>query len=304
MNQTGPSAKKNHLVHGDASQHATRIAEAVSSTWHQANHSGRRDVALSVVAGLSLLGQRDPHGPNLADELMAQDAAEFVEVLKEIYTALINQRPDLMHAVFPMMRWLFDVPAPTLGQAAKRVADTALTTGQLDLTGTARRFHVDLLGLVLSQLKSQTATGANAQIYTPSGVADLMARLDPPREADTVHEPAVGTGGLLRSCAVAMRELDRDPATVSWYGADIDELAIAACAINSLLWGLGPHVLLCVADTLTEGDWPARADAQRAELVNLSTTIRRDKMLIKAIRSAQHLTDIAAPDRPTHGDDP
>lgn len=304
MNHTDPSAKKNHPAHGDASQHAALIAEAVSTTWHKANHSGRRDVALSVVAGLSLVGQRDPHGPNLADELMAYGATEFVEVLREIYTATINQRPDLMHAVFPMMRWLFDETEPTLQQAAKRVADTALSTGQLDLTGTAKRSDVDLLGLVLSQLKSQTATGANAQIYTPSAVADLMTRLDPPREADTVHEPAVGTGGLLRSCAVAMRELDRDPATVTWYGADIDELAISACAINSLLWGLGPHVLLCVADTLAEGDWPTRADAQRAELLNLSTTIRRDKTLIKAMRSAQHLTDIVAPDRSTNAGDP
>ncbi|GGM80934.1 hypothetical protein GCM10012275_59470 [Longimycelium tulufanense] len=112
-----------------------------------------------------------------------------------------------------------------------------------------------------------------------------------PHEGDTVQDPAVGTGGLFRAAAQAMREQGRDPATVSWYGADIDDLAIAACAINSVLWGLGPRVVLCVANTLAEGDWASRAEAQRTEILQLAETIRRDKLMIHAFRTAQKITD-------------
>ena len=76
----------------------------------------------------------------------------------------------------------------------------------------------------------------------------------------------------------------------TWYGADIDDLAIAACAVNSLLWRLGPRMVLCVANTLTEGDWARRAEAQRGEVLQLAATIRRHKLMIKAVRAAQRLS--------------
>ena len=283
---------QNRCADYNSGRHAVAIAEAVDTAWSKANHSGRRDVALSVVAALSLIGQRDPHGPDLAEQLHAQNAEDFAGTLRDIYTALVNARPDVMHLVYPLMQWVFDDPHPALQQAAKRTADAALHERQLDLTGTDRRFDTDLLGAVLSLLKSDSAGKANAQIYTPAPVADMMARMTVPDEGSSVCDPAVGTGGLLRSTAQAMREHGRDPASVAWYGADIDDLAIAACAINSLLWQLGPRIVLCVANTLTEGDWSRRAEAQRSEILHLSERINRDKLMINAVRTAQRLTEL------------
>lgn len=266
--------------HRDAAQHAVAIAQAVDTTWNKSNHSGRRDVALSVVAALALLGHRDPHGHGHAEQLRAQNAEDFSATLREIYTAVLNTRPDVAHLVFPLMEWIFDDPQPSVQQAAKRTANAALEEGQLELTGTDKRHDTDLLGIVLTMLKSDTAGKANAQIYTPGPLADGMTRMSPPEEHSSVCDPAVGTGGLLRAAAQAMREHDRDPTTVAWYGADVDELAIAACAVNALAWQLGPRIVLCVANTLSEGDWPRRAEAQRAELLQLSQTIRRDKTML------------------------
>ncbi|WP_020501015.1 N-6 DNA methylase [Sciscionella marina] len=293
---------KHQHAHRDPGQHAVAIAEAVDTAWNKSNHSGRRDVALSVVAALSLLGQRDPHGPDLAEQVHAQNAEDFADTLREIFTALVNARPDLTHLVYPLMHWVFDEPQPAMQRAAKHTADAALQEGQLELTGTDNRYDTDLLGVVLSLLKSDSAGKANAQIYTPTPVADMMARMTVPEEGSSVCDPAVGTGGLLRSAAQAMREHGRDPATVSWYGADIDDLAIAACAVNSLLWRLGPRMLLCVANTLTEGDWARRAEAQRAEILQLTAAIRRDKLMINAVRTAQRLTEMAADDDPDTDD--
>lgn len=288
-------------AHRDPGQHAVAIAHAVDKAWSTSNHTGRRDVPLSVVAALSLVGQHDPNGPNLTEQLCAQDPEEFTTTVRDIYTALVNVRPDLAHLVYPLMAWVFDDPTPALQRAAKNVADAALTQGQIELTGTERRHDTDLLGVVLTMLKSDTAAGANAQIYTPAALSEtmgyiLMAQLTPTNEGERIMDPAVGTGGLFRAAAQAIRERGQDPATMSWYGADIDDLAIAACAINSHLWELGPRVLLCVADTLAEGDWERRAEAQRAEILYLTKTIRRDKLMIKAIRTAQKLTEMCTGD--------
>lgn len=283
-------------THRDPGQHAAAIAQAVDESWNKSNHSGRRDVALSVVAGLSLVGQRDSDGPDLGEELRSQTPEGFTATLREIYTTLINARPDLMHLVYPLMEWMFNDPDAALQSAAKRTADAALRQGQLDLTGTDNRYDTDLLGIVLTMLKSHSAGKANAQIYTPTALADMMARMTPPEEGSSVCDPAVGTGGLLRAAAQAMREQGRDPATVAWYGADIDDLAVAAAAVNSVVWGLGPRILLCVANTLAEGDWPHRAEAQRAEVVQLAETIRRDKLMIAAVRTAQRLTEMVTED--------
>lgn len=238
-------------THRDPAQHAVAIAQAVDTTWNKSNHSGRRDVALSVVAALALIGQRDPQGHEHTEQLRAQNAEDFSDTVRDIYTAVVNTRPDVTHLVFPLMQWVFDDPHPALQQAAKRTANAALEEGQLDLTGTDNRHDTDLLGIVLTMLKSDSAGKANAQIYTPGPVADGMARMRAPEEHSSVCDPAVGTGGMLRAAARAMRGSDRDPTTVAWYGADVDELAIAACAVNALLWQLGPRILLCVANTLT-----------------------------------------------------
>lgn len=294
---------RNHgLVHRHPDEHATAIAQVVDTAWNKSHHSGRRDVALSVVAALALVSQRDSDGPDLGRQLRNQTPENFVETIRGIYTALANSRPDLTHLVYPLMRWAFDEPEPALCRAAKQTADAALHAGQLALTGTDRRYDTDLLGVVLTLLKSHTAAGANAQIYTPSTIARVMARMNSPQEGEIVQDPAVGTGGLFRAVAEAMREQGRDPTSVTWVGADIDNLAIAACAVNSFLWGLGTRVPLAVANTLAEGDWETRAYAQRDEVLRWAESIRRDKLMLTAIRRACELADTVTDDTSERSD--
>uniref|UniRef100_UPI003570B0CD hypothetical protein n=1 Tax=Longimycelium tulufanense TaxID=907463 RepID=UPI003570B0CD len=145
------SVKHRHM-HRDPGQHAVAIAQAVDTAWNKSHHSGRRDVALSVVAALSLVAQHDPDGPDLAGQLRTQSSEDFTGTLRKIYTALVNARPDLTHLVYPLMAWIFDEPDTAVQQAAKHTADAALREGQLALTGTDRRFDTDLLGIVLTLL--------------------------------------------------------------------------------------------------------------------------------------------------------
>lgn len=302
-----PQSSERSPAHRDTEQHAAEIADAVAIAWNKSDHSGRRDVALSVVAALSMAEQRDLNGPDLAEQLRSQSTEEFTRTLRQIYTALVNARPDLTHLVYPLMHWVFNEPDTALQRAAKHTADAALRAGQLDLTTTDNRYDVDLLGVVLTLLKSENATGASAQIYTSTSIADamnylLMANLNPACEGQNVMDPAVGTGGLFRAAAKVMRNNGQNPTTASWYGADIDDLAIAACAVNSLLWKLGPRILLCVANTLTEGNWAARAEAQRTEILRISGAVRRDKRMLDATRSAQRLIEVSTVEEHTDPD--
>src|SRR5690606_16779413 len=142
----------------------------------------------------------------------------------------------------------------------------------LSLTTDKTRRRVDLFGPALTLLKADKAQAAQGAFYTPSALSDLMARMLRLGDGETIHEPAVGTGGMLRTAAQAIRDQGRDPARVTWVGVDIDPLAIACAAVNAVLWGLGPRVLLGVGDALTD-DWYTRALAQREETIALADAL-------------------------------
>lgn len=97
-----------------------------------------------------------------------------------------------------------------------------------------------------------------------------------------VHEPTVGTGGILRAIATAMRATGRDPGTVTWVGADTDPVAIGSASVNAVLWGLGHKVLLGVADTLTD-HWITRAAAQRRQCLNLARDVQATTAILAVL---------------------
>lgn len=252
----------------DPRAHAWKIAGLVTETWYGRHGTGRLEVPLSVVAALSLLGPPYAERREFAGELMSLNADEFAAVVRHLWHSFIRMRPDLVNRV-----WLLVEPWEGLSreavQAAKAVGDAALRLDQFGLTGTEARFEVDLLGVVLTQLRPKAALQSRGQYYTPTGVSDLMAQMLDIQEGRSIHEPCVATGGNFRAAAWAMRSAGRDPATCTWVGVDIDALAVACCAVNVVVWGLGPNVLLGVGDALLD-DWWERAVAERRETLAIA----------------------------------
>lgn len=301
-----------HAGRTDPHSLAERIAEAVDTTWHRsaAAATGRIEIPLSVVAGLALLkiDSTDAEHPN-------HDAAGFrvvpddvmITVLRDLWAFYLNQRLDLIARAYPLCSWLFTPEIdPTVREAAVATARAALNAGQLQLTGTALRHEVDLLGVVLTHLRSDSARKGKGQFYTPADVADLMAEMlgiaadhtarQSAGRITTVHEPAAGTGGMLRATAQAMRRAGRDPATIAWSAVDVDELAIACLAVNVHLWNLGPNVLLGVGNALTD-DWRPRAEGERAECLQLAQQIRHYRATLRLIDTIHGLIDQVAAER-------
>lgn len=284
-------ARRVRAVPTDPHQHGMKIAEAVDEAWHRAHGSGTLDVPVSVVAALAFLAPTEEERDSVVEHLLTCDHHQFATFVRVQWRIFLQFRPDLLNRAWPLISVWYDdrdLDENTL-RAAKQVADTAIRAGQLQLTGTDRRRETDLFGALLAVLRSRTAKNARGQFYTPACVGDTMARLlGAPNEGDTVAEPAVGTGGLLRSAAQAMRELDRDPTTVTWWAVDIDALAVACLAVNTVLWELGFNVILGVGNGLTD-EWMPRALTERNETIQLASQIRQHKAMLGIIASVEAL---------------
>ncbi|WP_291408843.1 N-6 DNA methylase [Actinophytocola sp.] len=259
--------------------HARKIAESAEAAWHGAYGTGRLDLPVSIIATLAALPRNDSQGNDVTDSMIECDTADFMAFARHTWTSVIRSRPEITHLVYPIISWIFDGTEASVYQHAHAVAQAALRAGQPDLTGTDRRFDTDLLGNVLTILRPKSALQARGQFYTPASIAELLARMSDVEEHRIVEDPMMGTGGMFRAVAEVMREQGRDPRTVRWVGCDIDPIAVACAAVNSMIWGLGHDIVFHAGNALTP-DWEAGALAQRDELRRLATDIERDKRMI------------------------
>ncbi|PWK70319.1 type I restriction enzyme M protein [Streptomyces sp. CG 926] len=88
---------------------------------------------------------------------------------------------------------------------------------------------VRLFDLVL-QAQSREAKGGH--YFTPSGVARLMVELLDPREGDSVHDPACGSGGLLIESAAHVAARGGAAGRLRLFGQDVSASALATAEMN------------------------------------------------------------------------
>ena len=261
----------------------TRIAEAVAQAWHQADHSGRLDVPTSVVASIALVSTTGHHGRDHSPALAEWITGDYTDFAHTVWTRITTARPDLFEAMLPLVRWLFDTEQAGMRPRAQQVAQAAVQAGQLALSGTDRRFDVDLLGVTLTELRPGNARNTRGQFFTSAAIAETMASLLQVNEHHSVCDPALGTGGMFRAVAMMMRAQGHDPATVTWVGNDTDEIAVGCAAVNALVWELGGRVVLWAGDSLTAEDGYTAALHRRAELIDLARFAHQVKTLQTAL---------------------
>lgn len=289
------SSKRNGRVRADsksrklppvpvnAEMHARKIAEAAELAWHGSYGSGRIDVPVAVIATIAALPEKDSRGNDVVDTMGAWTKGEFIAYARHTWRSIVRARPETIHLLYPIIAWIFDDDESAMQSHAHAVAQAALCTGQPGLTGNERRFEADLLGNVLMLLRPKSALQARGQFYTPPDISKLLARMSDAHEQERILEPMMGTGGMLRAVAEAMRERGRDPRTVQWVGCDIDEIAVACATVNSMIWNLGRDIVFHVGNALTSG-WEERALAQREEIRQLAEGIERDRRLLQLLK--------------------
>ncbi|MFI9149444.1 N-6 DNA methylase [Streptomyces sp. NPDC053367] len=283
--------------HSNPHQHAFDIAEAVSYAWHHNYGGPGLEVPIGVVATLALWPLRGPDAYLAADWWLSLDDPQLMTAFRECWARWWIMHPDLIDRATPLHKWIDDSEPPARRAGAVRaVVEAALTRGLLHLTSSDDpylRSTADVMGALLTVMRSQGAHDALAEIHTPPSVAELMARmmldglaLSPGMRFD---EPAGGTGGMYRAAAQTMRERDISPHDFGWALTDVDPIAVAGAAVNAILWDLGPHVLIACGDTLHERDVYARAIKEARGSVERRDELHAQAVLLAAIQGVEAL---------------
>ncbi|MER5223857.1 N-6 DNA methylase [Streptomyces flaveus] len=237
----------------DPYQHASKLAENVITAWFSNYGGGRMDIPLGTVAALSFFRE-----PLIADWLLTLQPPDFVPLLKEIWGVQWWFRPDLIETARPLIDWIHEEPDEYQLKAVRAVAHTAVNTGLFDITAQDDpyvRSSADILSPLLTGLRHKSDKKWRGEYHTPPCVTDLMARiLVHADHGPSIREPAVGSGGMLRSAAQALREQNLNPHDYAWFGNDIDHLATACAAVNAIIWDLGPKTVIWRGDSLATDD--------------------------------------------------
>lgn len=96
---------------------------------------------------------------------------------------------------------------------------------------------------------------------------------------------------MFRALAQHLRHLDADPADYVWSLNELEPLSAAGAAVNAIVWGLGPNVVIACGDTLAEGDLYERAVRRRAALIEERDQIVSYVAVVEATRAAFDLAD-------------
>ncbi|MEU1307894.1 N-6 DNA methylase [Streptomyces cinnamoneus] len=286
-------------------ERAWYLGEAVARAWHTQHGGTAIEVPIGIVAALALIRPKDPKGPDLAHQILAQDDAQLIQMYRQIWAGHWIQRPDLIDRARILHEWLNDGDHDKHRLYVTRaVTKAALRAGIFDLTGHDDpyfRAATDVLSPVMTLTRSSGAQAGLGEFHTPWAVGEtlgniVMAEIGLAAKGDMapgehIHDPACGSGGLLRAAAQSMRERGIDPASMRWSGVDIDEIAAACTAVNAIVWGLGPNVTVARADILTHPNAVEEAMAKARAVIEHRDTLFGRAAVIGAVRKAQHLLE-------------
>jgi hypothetical protein len=204
---------------------------------------------------MAVLSVLDSEAGSLARVLASLEPGALCEVLDRTWQRLYWALPAHVELMRPLRRWLDD-PEEWQAHGALLAAQTCIRTGLLEFSGDPERvLEADLLGRLMQQLRGRAEKGSTGAFHTPRGAAVLLAEVLQVDTADVVvMEPAAGSGALWRATAADLRRRGQDPAEKTWVAVEIDPMSAAVLVANTVLWGLGPNVVVARADAIRNAD--------------------------------------------------
>lgn len=269
----------------DARSRVLKVCEAAYDAWFSVQGSADTCIPQSVLAAFLLADKID------APVMLAATDTQIVKDIGWAWAWFYLQRPDLYNLCRPLVSWLdTDEVDPALARAVARVARAAAKAGLGQLRNDGHLDGADLLGHAYTTMRPKAARGARGEFYTPDHVCYLMAKMILGDCKDlapgmSIAEPAAGTGGMLRGAAQVIREAGKDPADFTWVVNDISPQVVAALAVNCHFWGLGPNVIIGVADSLAEPDWHLRAWETQKGAIEHARGLLRDAAMLALLRT-------------------
>ncbi|SEM83264.1 hypothetical protein [Streptacidiphilus jiangxiensis] len=276
------------------------IAGACADAWYRERGGSRIQIPIGALAALALWPIKGPDAWLQASFWLSLDEDQLATTLRECWARWWIQRPDLIHRAAPLHDWLHDDTIRTAAMpAVKAVIRTAITEGILELVSSGddwSRTDTDVLGWMVTLMRSGGERRMLAEFPTPPDMAALMTRFLLAEHAEDIepgqsfNDPTSGTGAMVRAMALHLHDRGHSPADFGWAMTDLDALSAAVAACCAILWNLGPRVLVWCGDTLSEGDGPERAAAERAQLIGARNRTWRELSALSA------LTRLTGPD--------
>ncbi|QCX82205.1 N-6 DNA Methylase (plasmid) [Streptomyces sp. YIM 121038] len=297
IKHTGVSNPPRFLI---SRRNGADFGESVADAWYRACGSSRMDIPAGVVAALALwpTKTRGAAGArHLSSFIAAQPPRVLVQGYAEVYASTWMRRPELMDVAAPLFRWTEEDLGSQELRGVAAVTQAALRAGVLLYTGDSDpyfRSDIDLMSWTITNLRHRSSRKGLGEYHTPPDIADLMARmlLDPGAvraSGESFNEPTAGTGGIFRSMAQTLRERDVDPHKHTWVMQELDPIAAAGAAVNTVVWDLGPRAVVVVGDSLAEGDLSRQAFAHQRAMQAHRDSIRKIAAFTAATSSANRL---------------
>lgn len=273
-----PAGMRRLLAPESGLEHARAIVDTAHAWWvENRGGAGDRAIAVGTLAGLALSAPSEPDGPDYGPLLIPLSDDDLVDALRAGWNTFWTYDPDLTAAARPLHGWLRE-PSEDDVRGLADYARILIRAGLLEYcSDTARAESDDILGLMITRMRSYTERQSTGEFFTPAIAADnvgettLATGLEP---GALLLEPCAGTGTMARAAAAAMRVYGMDPARYRWWLNDIDELNVACCAVNAQLWRLGRQVTVSCADSLRETRLLEESARQRAEKAKAEQEIR------------------------------
>ncbi|MEU4111094.1 hypothetical protein [Streptomyces sp. NPDC027717] len=264
-----PAGMRRAMAPESGRDHAHAIADAAHAWW-TSNRGGSSDRAIAVgtLAGLALSAPSRPEGPDYGPLLLPLNDEQLIDALRAGWNSFWTYDPDLTEAARPLHDWLSN-PTETDIRGLSDYARVLVRAGLLEYcSDTARAESDDILGLLITRMRSYSERQSTGEFFTPAVAADHMGDIlfsNDRRPGDLFLEAAAGTGTMARAAAATMRFFGTDPAEYRWWLNDLDPLNAACCAVSAQLWRLGQHVTVSCGDALNDPRLLEEAVRERAE---------------------------------------
>ncbi|MEV8063981.1 hypothetical protein AB0P37_48255 [Streptomyces antimycoticus] len=265
-----PAMMRRALAPDTGRAHARDIVSTAHAWWLENRSTGEVHIALGTMAALALAAPTDVDGPDHGPLLIPLDDEEFIDAIRAVWNSLWTYHPDLVAAARPLHEWLA-APSDNDRRGLADYARVLVREGLLEYSSDISRCEADdPLGLLLQRMSNYSERQKGGVFFTPASAADLNAELllpwDLPPGARFL-EPCAGTGTMVRAAAATLRYRRLAPSSYWWWMNDPDPVNAACCAVNALLWRLGPCVMVSSDDALgnvEELQERARHNAEKA----------------------------------------
>jgi type I restriction enzyme M protein len=167
------------------------------------------------------------------------------EALQRALSGIENANFEMLHDVFGDAQW-----TNKRRMSDEKMLDLIEHFSQMDLS--VGNVPHDIMGQGYEYLIKKFADDSGhtaAEFYTNRTVVKLMTQIADPHSGDSIYDPTCGSGGILLSSALHVKEQGKEYRTLKLYGQELNLITSAIARINMFMHNVD-EFLIVQGDTL------------------------------------------------------